>query len=635
MSRRPDSPSGKVTEGSTNHETACSGKCVTKDTGIRRTALSVLIFIFWVLVAFSYAESAFADCPAAMSGYWKLDETSPGSYVDDIGGHPGVCIDGSCPERLTGAIGVGQSFDGISDKIIVEANPALDWSSTQSFTIELWVRRDNAPIQDGLEVFIGRTATDNDLAWYIGINSAGNAQAQLRAAGGQAGAVLTVNKSLNRIELGTTWHHVVLVRDAGSASTTLYVDGVSASQTVPYASGFASETAPMTLGAFGATNYFHGDLDEVAIYERALDNQEICSHYYIARGYCDFYSSRVKIMPLGDSITKGDWTGSLLLDDERIGYRLDLWNLLNANLYWADFVGSEQNGIGIDPAFDDDHAGFGGISDAQLLYLLETGYNLVSNQYVTSGPYLETHQDHPTEVILLHIGTNDLNVSPDDVEDILNQIDSFSKNVTVVLSRIINQSFQSEYYPGHSSIVDDFNDNIESVALARKAQGDKIIVVDMEDGTQWNYNEDRYFPYDVGDMYDGKHPNPTGYGKMAGVWFEALEIFLPQSQVPLFTSTAPMIAVRNVQYTYDSNADGPPSPRYELVAGPDGMIVDPLSGFVQWTPDTVGEYSVTLRAFNWAGEHEQSFTITVNATDNASNGGGGGGGGGCFISTIF
>ena len=136
---------------------------------------------------------------------------------------------------------------------------------------------------------------------------------------------------------------------------------------------------------------------------------------------------------------------------------------------------------------------------------------------------------NPADIILLHIGTNDLDSSPADVKDILDEIDryeaDYSTEITVVLSRIINRS----PYSGTTTL---YNNNVEVMANARvndsknPAYPDKIIFgveADMEDGAGIDYDIQP-----AGDMYDNLHPYQfgTGYAKMADVWYSALEQIL-------------------------------------------------------------------------------------------------------------
>lgn len=211
----------------------------------------------------------------------------------------------------------------------------------------------------------------------------------------------------------------------------------------------------------------------------------------------------VKIMPMGNSITFDYRSGDSRPDGDRISYRFRLYQLLKDAGYSFDFVGSENSGLNyfLDPEYDD-NAGFPGISDDQLAVLINTGYNAAANQNEAPGPYLNYY--HP-DIILLHIGTNGLNESPDDVEDILDNIRRYKSDVIILVARIINRK-------SGSSLTTTFNNNVEAMVNAR---GDnRIIMVNMETGAGINY---------ISDMYDDLHPNQTGYNKMAAKWFEVLD----------------------------------------------------------------------------------------------------------------
>lgn len=211
----------------------------------------------------------------------------------------------------------------------------------------------------------------------------------------------------------------------------------------------------------------------------------------------------VKIMPMGNSITYDDRSGDSRPEGDRISYRFRLYQLLNEAGYSFDFIGSENAGLNyfLDPEYDD-NAGFPGIRDDQLAVLINTGYNGAANQNESPGPYLNYY--HP-DIILLHIGTNGLNESPDDVEDILDNIRRYKSDVVILVARIINRK-------SGSPLTTTFNNNVEAMVNAR---GDsRIIMVNMETGAGINY---------ISDMYDDLHPNQTGYDKMAAKWFEVLD----------------------------------------------------------------------------------------------------------------
>jgi hypothetical protein len=105
-----------------------------------------------------------------------------------------------------------------------------------------------------------------------------------------------------------------------------------------------------------------------------------------------------------------------------------------------------------------------------------------------------------------------------------NHENNLGETVWIILARIINSSWNHHHN-------DEFNDNVESLALDRinnpnnPAYPDKIIIVDMEDGANINYDLVTDDP--PGDMWDYLHPFQTGYEKMADVWFSGLEAILP------------------------------------------------------------------------------------------------------------
>ncbi len=149
------------------------------------------------------------------------------------------------------------------------------------------------------------------------------------------------------------------------------------------------------------------------------------------------------IMPLGDSITWDDRDNDTRSDGEKIAYRYRLWQLLTDAGYEIDFVGSEYTGYDFFP--DAENEGHPGWTDDDIAASV---YDFLS--------------DNPAKIILLHIGTNDLNPDPGGVENILDEIDryeaDFGITITVILARIINRST-------YSAMTTLFNDNVENMAF--------------------------------------------------------------------------------------------------------------------------------------------------------------------------
>ena len=341
-------------------------------------------------------------------------------------------------------------------------------------------------------------------------------------------------------------------------------------------------------------------------------------------------TATIRIMPLGDSITVGSSSGTIPDDnDHYVAYRLALWNKLVAagyDLAGLNYVGSQQSGGAV--MDDPDHEGHIG---EQTSYIDAHIYNwLVAT---------------PADVILLHIGTNDivdgvdLNTAVANVSDILDQIDQYesdySVSITVILALIINQQ---GYTCGSASDTTTFNDALYYMANdrvtnpANAAYPDKIEIVDMECGAGIDYRA-----YPTGDMYTAYHPFATGYAKMADVWYTAV--------YAVTHPTANAGSNQSVNYSASVTLDGSGS------SDPDGSIASyqwtqtqgssvVLSGSDTANPTFTAPAASTTLTFQLTVTDNDGLqdtgTTTITVSSSGSSGGSsgdGGGGGGCFIAT--
>ncbi len=296
--------------------------------------------------------------------------------------------------------------------------------------------------------------------------------------------------------------------------------------------------------------------------------------------------AQLRIMPLGDSITEGAVGSS---DDT--GYRRSLYLSLTAAGCDADFVGGLAAGIPTD--FDRDHEGHSGWQADQIR----------DNVY----DWLDSN---PADIVLLHIGTNDITDANEDVaevNDILNEIDRYSQDITVVLAaRIIlrNDSRNPQTIA--------FNDAVEAMAQDRIDNGDDIIIVDM--ALALTYPDD---------LVDSVHPNDSGYARMAEAWYDAL---INDYFAPVITSAPVTNGAVGLLYTYDVNATGYPEPNYTLLEYPTEMTIEPNTGLIEWIPTAANDFNVTVVAGNDTADINQSFTIIIttaiefDANSSATNG---------------
>lgn len=197
-------------------------------------------------------------------------------------------------------------------------------------------------------------------------------------------------------------------------------------------------------------------------------------------------SSVVSIMPLGDSITA-------------IGnsYRKRLYELLTGDGYVIDMVGTQNSGSFADTDHEG-HSGWHADSPA--------GSDDIVGQI---DNWLTLN---PADIVLLHIGTNDVSgggEDPDEVAAILDIIKSKNPSTTVIVARIILRN------DDRSPETIAYNDGVEAIVNARILAGDNLMLVNMEDALS--------YPEDLGDHV---HPTVTGYEKMADVWYPAVKSIL-------------------------------------------------------------------------------------------------------------
>ncbi len=293
----------------------------------------------------------------------------------------------------------------------------------------------------------------------------------------------------------------------------------------------------------------------------------------------------IRIMPLGDSITRGSSSG---VDDVtlQISYRKALYDSLVTSGYSIDFVGSLTNGENV-PDFDPNHEGHAGWTDSQI------AQNIYNNG---GGNWLGALGTNWPHIILLHIGTNVLDTSPADVETILNEIDEYElttgNQITVVLARIIDMVPNS--VPLHT-----FNNNVQAMAEARTA--DDIVIVDMEDGAGLTYALQP-----TGDFFDGLHPVASGYTKMAAEWKSALDqVFLDCNSQPEITNPG-----------NQTNAEGS-SPSLQIVASDQDTDQTLTYSAQNLPPDltinsSTGEISGTI---NYEAATSTPYQVTVKVED--------------------
>ena len=99
-----------------------------------------------------------------------------------------------------------------------------------------------------------------------------------------------------------------------------------------------------------------------------------------------------------------------------------------------------------------------------------------------------------------------------------------------------------------------------------------------------------------------------------------LSLFVASPQAPLILNIDRTGAVVDTLFQAWPVYEGSPAPQFTILSGPTGLKIDPLTGFMRWTPASTqaGLQSIVIEAENNQGRSEFSFAVDVAAAGTSS-----------------
>ena len=199
--------------------------------------------------------------PSGPIAHWKLDEANGTTAVDSVGGHDGTVVGN--PTWSAGTLGGALDYDGVGDR--VDVGSIMDGSASQ-ISVTAWVfKRD---IEDDRVISKSSSTAIVDHIFSLGVAGT-TIRTRLRTTdnGGISnydGGIISLNQ----------WVHLAFTYDG--AMLRIYSDGTETASYVVTGDMIAS-TQGVAIGNVNATDdrYWNGLLDDVRIYDRALDPAEI------------------------------------------------------------------------------------------------------------------------------------------------------------------------------------------------------------------------------------------------------------------------------------------------------------------------------------------------------------------------
>jgi hypothetical protein len=198
-------------------------------------------------------------------GYWRLGDGGA-SACDAVGTSAGVYRAGALvgqPGAIVDDADTAVSLNGSTGWVEVADAPLLDVGDR--FSVEAWVKRAGVGTN---QVIVSKQSN----SWVLMFSSGSRLVLRKATVGDIASSTVTLTDV-------SGWHHVAASKEG--ASVRLYVDGVDVTGGVTN-STLADNALPLAIGQSSSVSFFHGSVDEVAVYNRVLTAAEISQRYRTA-----------------------------------------------------------------------------------------------------------------------------------------------------------------------------------------------------------------------------------------------------------------------------------------------------------------------------------------------------------------
>ena len=199
--------------------------------------------------------------------YWRLGETAATYAFDSWQGYHGLYFN-ALPHQVPGAVADDDDgacmFTGTGSYMQMTNSAPFNFNGTNAFTLTVWAMPNALT---GIQRLFSNRSTGG---YGMGFN--GNNRIRLTGFG-----VKDVDSSVGSFNVGQ-WYHIAVVH-FGTTSQ-FYVNGALVSTDTTTLTTINSSTAPLQLGGNPtASEYFNGQMDEAAVFNRALSAAEIASIY--------------------------------------------------------------------------------------------------------------------------------------------------------------------------------------------------------------------------------------------------------------------------------------------------------------------------------------------------------------------
>ncbi|MBP9758472.1 prepilin-type N-terminal cleavage/methylation domain-containing protein [Candidatus Dojkabacteria bacterium] len=205
---------------------------------------------------------------SGLNGYWKLDDLSGPSIDSALNGNNGTWAGNTV--AVVGKFGNATDFDGAGDYISIGTPSSLNLNI---MTVSAWVKTSAGSVS-----FANSTVAGNYSQYFLSLGDYSTSTPRVTGYVRTNGLVWKYIKGNTPIN-DNQWHHVSMTYDGQYVK--VYLDGVL-DATPLSVTELLSTAGTFLIGSYDPSNNTDASIDEVRVYNRALNSTEILALYKYA-----------------------------------------------------------------------------------------------------------------------------------------------------------------------------------------------------------------------------------------------------------------------------------------------------------------------------------------------------------------
>ena len=207
----------------------------------------------------------------SLVGYWRFE----GDYSNATGNGPDGTPSGDITLDTDAKLGEGSGLFGGSNGV-VDFGPSEELEIHNDITIQAWIKTTS-----GAYGMIAQKYSGSERRGFLLSTSGDGLYARLD--GRDMGNIYRSSGYSETIINDGQWHHLVGQRKGSLWK--IYVDGsLESSHDSQDTSSIANQTSAFRIGDYNSSTYFEGRIDEVAIWDYALEDNDILNLYQFQKG---------------------------------------------------------------------------------------------------------------------------------------------------------------------------------------------------------------------------------------------------------------------------------------------------------------------------------------------------------------